>query len=178
MSTSPRAVSLPFIFPTPPPTEQAVQRQAEIWLKAKAKMAATTAPSQNPGGGPRKEGKVPRPSNIFMLFRAEFRKVEEVRQLGIDTRELSRHASLMWQQIGEEGRAKWKPLAQALKKKHEEVFPSYKYQVRSSFEEATQEVSPASSATVMAASGSFSKLAKKRSGRVCVSLNHMNAQAA
>lgn len=169
-------MSLPLIFPTPPPIEQAVQRQAEIWLEAKAKMAAATvnsSPNQNPGGRPRKEDKVPRPSNIFMLFRAEFRKLEEVRQLGIDTRELSRHASSVWQQIGEEEKARWKPLALALKEKHAEVFPSYKYQVRSSFEEATREAS--SSATFTAASGSFSKLAKKRSGRVCISLNHMNA---
>ena len=162
---------LPLTIPTPPSVEEIIARYVALWLPVSQSGTVNSAQDQS------SRSKVKRPSNSWVLFRTEYAKLEEVKNHGYTSREISNVAALVWRGLSQTEKAKWHILAQALKDKHAEIFPSYKYLVRSSFEEATRPASPIHS-TVMAASGSFSKRAKQRTGLVWVALCHMSAKAA
>ena len=71
--------------------------------------------------------KIPRPKNAFIIFRMQLNK--KIRRNGTnDAPNISKVAGMQWKEIGPEGQAPYKRLAQIEAKRHAEMYPGYRFQ--------------------------------------------------
>ncbi|OMJ19744.1 Silenced mating-type M-specific polypeptide Mc [Smittium culicis] len=79
-----------------------------------------------------KQKRTPRPPNAFILYRKD--KQEEVikKNLGVSNKEISCIIGKMWREETDQVRDKYKENAENEKKKHQKMYPDYKYKPRKS----------------------------------------------
>ncbi|KAG6829425.1 hypothetical protein H0H87_011463 [Tephrocybe sp. NHM501043] len=78
----------------------------------------------------RREGHIPRPSNSFILFRANYSKsVEQHKQHGLDFKpqRLSEIAGKLWKSFTWEEKAPWQAMAEQGKAEHKLKYPNYRF---------------------------------------------------
>ncbi|KAM5347070.1 hypothetical protein ACJ41O_010075 [Fusarium nematophilum] len=77
-----------------------------------------------------KEQKIPRPPNAYILYRKERHTMVKQRNPGITNNEISQVLGRCWNMESREVRAKYKDMAEQIKKAHREKHPDYQYKPR------------------------------------------------
>lgn len=72
-------------------------------------------------------GHIPRPRNAFILFRCDFVQQHVPNDVISDHRDLSRLAGSMWRKMTDEQKRPWFKNAEAEKRYHSQLFPTYRY---------------------------------------------------
>ncbi|KIY51607.1 hypothetical protein FISHEDRAFT_70582 [Fistulina hepatica ATCC 64428] len=68
---------------------------------------------------------IPRPANSFLLFRADFLRINKTADL--HQNEVSRRAGVAWRALSSEEKLPWQLRSQAVKAKHQRDHPHYRY---------------------------------------------------
>ncbi|KAI0431817.1 hypothetical protein F5Y09DRAFT_354608 [Xylaria sp. FL1042] len=104
-----------------------IDRQAQP--PAKAYVNIQPAPRKEPPA--KKEKKIPRPPNAFILFRrAHWREVKEREGDGIQNWQISTKLGEMWHGMSEEEQQPWRDQQQVAADEHKRLYPDYKYKPR------------------------------------------------
>lgn len=72
--------------------------------------------------------KIPRPRNVFMLYRQQTHADIVLQHPGIANPSISKIIGQKWRSMSDEEKLPWKELAEEEKKLHREMYPNYRYQ--------------------------------------------------
>lgn len=78
----------------------------------------------------RRAPKVPRPRNVFMLYRQNYQSDVVARNPGIANPDISKIIGRMWRELNDTDKAYWKQRAEEEKIRHRQQYPDYRYQPR------------------------------------------------
>ncbi|KAL1903377.1 slightly ste11-like protein [Sporothrix stenoceras] len=91
--------------------------------------------------------KIPRPRNVFMLYRQSHQASVVARNPGIANPDISKIIGHMWRTSDNGTKAYWKQRAEEEKKRHRELYPDYRYQPKRAKKKASSGDRPGSASS-------------------------------